>query len=660
MQGYVRIRHFIFADLIALALVVAVTPARAATWLPVSPEDLQMQGEPKAPSVAAIYLYRQVDRDDDAATEAVHTRIKVLTEEGRKYGDVEIPYEKGSESIRGLEARTIRPDGTVIEFDGIVYDKPLVKARNFKMMAKTFTLPKVEVGSIVEYRYRRSLAYGWIFNSRWILSQDLFTRHAVFSLTPSSSFTLRWSWPLGLPDNTRLPNSERGMIRLETRDVPAFVSEEYMPPENLMKYRVEFVYEDEHSDQREQKSYWAAFGKRMHRNLERFVSDRRAMERAVAEIVQPGDSDAAKVRKLYARAQQIRNLSFERRKTEQEAKREQLAEIDSAAEVWTRGYGNGVQINWLFLALARAANIEAYAVLVPTRDDYFFDPKLMNARQLNSNVVVVKLDGREIYLDPGTPFTPFGLLPWSETGVVALRLDKHGGAWVNTPLPRPADSRVERKASVKLTASRSLEGKLAVTYTGLEASRRRLSQRHEDDTDRAEALEKEVKADVPLGVEVKLTNKPDWSGTETPLVAEFDFKAPGYAAAAGKRALLTVGLFGAGEKHTFKHAARVHPIYFMFPYQHSDEVAIQLPEDWQVSSVPKARSADINVMKYSMTSQAKDGSLILKRELSSNTMLVQTKHYGHLRDFYQTVRAGDEDQAVVAFDAAPVAVSSTR
>lgn len=660
LQGFVRIRDSFFACLIVLAPVITMTYAQAADWLPVSPEDLQMKREPKAPNVAAIYLYRQVDRDDYAATETVYVRIKVLTEEGRKYGDVEIPYVKHSESIRGLEARTIRPDGTVLEFDGTAYDKQLVKARSYKMMAKTFTLPNVDVGSIIEYRYRRQLPSNWVYNSRWILSQDLFTRRAVFSLKPSPDFTLRSSWPLGLPENTAPPKKERSAIRLETRDVPAFVTEEYMPPEDLLKYRVEFIYENEDSEQPDQKTYWEAFGKRRNRTLEKFVGNRRAMEKAVAEIVQAGDSEETKVRKIYARAQQIRNLSFERSKTEQETQREKLAEIEDAEDVWTRGYGDGVEITWLFLALVRAANIEAHAVLVPTRDDYFFDPKLMNPRQLNSNCVIVKLEGREIFLDPGMAFTPFGLLPWSETAVIGLRLDAHGGTWVNTPLPTSAESRVERKASMKLSTSGSIQGTLTVTYTGLEASWRRLNQLNEDETNRTEALENEVEADVPVGVKVKLTNKPDWGGTETPLVAEFDLEVPGYAAAAGKRALVPVGLFGAGEKHTFEHAVRVHPMYFTFQYQHSDEVTIQLPDGWQVSSVPKARSSDLNVARYSMTSQAAGGSLVLKRELISNMTLLHAKYYGQVRDFYQTVRAGDEDQAVVAPGTASVAVSSTR
>lgn len=64
------------------------------SFQPVSPDELRMTGEPKAPGAPAIILFREVDRDDRGLTahEDVYLRIKILSEEGRKYGDVEIPF----------------------------------------------------------------------------------------------------------------------------------------------------------------------------------------------------------------------------------------------------------------------------------------------------------------------------------------------------------------------------------------------------------------------------------------------------------------------------------------------------------------------------------------------------------------------------------------
>jgi hypothetical protein len=43
-------------------------------------------------------------------------------------------------------------------------------------MAKTFTLPDVQVGSILEYYYTTDLSEQVIVNSHWILSNELFTK----------------------------------------------------------------------------------------------------------------------------------------------------------------------------------------------------------------------------------------------------------------------------------------------------------------------------------------------------------------------------------------------------------------------------------------------------------------------------------------------------
>src|SRR5208282_1931059 len=89
---------------------------------PPNPEELKMTSEPLAPGAPAVILYRQVDRDDNGRTshEDDYLRIKILTEEGRKHANIEIPYVKGIEDVASIKARTIRPDGSIASFDGQV------------------------------------------------------------------------------------------------------------------------------------------------------------------------------------------------------------------------------------------------------------------------------------------------------------------------------------------------------------------------------------------------------------------------------------------------------------------------------------------------------------------------------------------------------------
>jgi len=631
------------------------TPAYAGDkFQPVSQDELKMTADPQAPGAPAIILYRQVDRDDTGLTahEDNYVRIKILTEEGRKYADVEIPFrkEQGDEIIN-IKARTIRPDGTIANFEGKAYEKSIIKAQGLKIMAKTFTLPDVQVGSVIEYSYTEDLPEYALVESLWVLSHELFTRHAKFSLKPYTSdynnYSVRWSWQ-GLPPGAGKPvQGPDRVVRLEVNNVPAFHTEDFMPPEDELKARVDFIYSDEDFE-KDSTQYWKKKGKKLYNNLESFIGKRQAMEGAVAQIVSPSDSSEEKLRKIYARVQQFHNTSYDPRKTEQEKKRDKDKEPANVEELWKKGAGSGRNLTWLFLGLARAAGLEAHGVWASDRQTQFFHPNLMDASKLDANMVLVKLNGKDIFCDPGAAFTPFGLLEWPETGVQGLRLDKDGGTWLQTLVPESSESQIERRANLTLSsATGDLDGKLTLKFTGLEGMKRRLEERNQDETARKKFLEDEAKEYIPAASEVDLTNKPDWGSSSTPLVAEFNLKIPGWASSAGRRALLPIGIFTATEKHVFDHTERVHPIYFEFPSEKVDDVTITLPEGWQVTSLPPAQDEGGPAVGFMIKAENDKQTLHLSRKLRINLILLDAKYYVTLREFFQMVRKGDEQQIVL-------------
>jgi len=617
-------------------------------WQPISQEELKMTSLPEAPGASAVILYRQVDRDDGrTAHEFNYICIKILTEEGRKYGNVEIPFLKETGTVQGIKARSIRADGSIAQFDGKVYEQTIVKAKGFKYLAKTFTLPDVQIGSIIEYHYTTDYNDAYVYDSNWVLSDELFTKRAKFTLKPSPDFSLRWTLPEGLPPGTQPPKEDHGTIRMESQNIPAFLVEDFMPPENEMKYRVDFIYSDEISPEKDPAKFWKAESKKQNEKVENFVNKKKAMEQALAQIVAPGDSQDAKLRKIYAKVQQLRNLNYENEKSQQEQKREKQKEVTNVEDLIKRGYGYGTQITWLFMALARTAGFDASPVLVARRSDHFFKAAVMNARQLNDNVVLVKLDGKDLYFDPGTAFTPFGMLPWWETSVSGLRLGKDGGAWVETPLNDASQSKVERKTELKLDSEGTLSGKLTVTYWGSDAQSLRIEERIEDETSRKKLLEDMVRETVPAAIEVDLVNKPDWNSSSPSLLTEYSFKVPGWVAGAGKRALLPVGLFSSSEKSIFEHSARTYPVYFHYPYRKIDDITIELPLGWKVSSLAKPVDQDVKAAAYTMKSEDNSGSLHVTRVLRSDLVMVPAGSYGALRAFFQVVRTGDEEQVVL-------------
>jgi hypothetical protein len=623
--------------------------ARADEWKPITPEELKMKTLAEAPGAPAAILYQEVNRDDGRTPhEDTYVRIKILTEEGRRYANVEIPFLKDSGNIHGVKGRSVRLDGSVVPFDGKVMEQTIVKAKGLKYLAKTFTLPDVQVGSIVEYRYTYDFNEGYVYDSKWVLSQELFAKYEKFTLKASPDFALQWSWPLGLPEGSAPPKDDgRGNISMECHNVPAFQVEDYMPPETTLKFRVDFIYSDEAVPEKDPTKFWKNFGKKQNGLVEDFVGKKKAMEQAVAETVAAADAPEVKLQKIYARVQKLRNTSYEREKTDQELKREKQKAANNVEDVWKHGYGNGRQITWLFLGLARAAGFEAAPVLFSKRDETFFNNAVMNPRALNDNAVQVMLNGKERYFDPGTAFTPFGVLPWWTTMAPGLKLSKDGGSWVQAPLAESDETRIERKAELKLDSEGTLQGKLTVTYYGNEAQTLRVDQRNEDDTSRKKLLENMVKEMVPVGVEVELANQPDWKSSSPGMVTEYTLKVPGWVSGAGKRALLPVGLFSAPEKGVFDNAGRVHAVYFHYPYRKVDDVMIELPLGWKLSSLAKPIDQDVKAAAYGMKAEDRGGTLHLTRSLRSDLVMVPKENYPALRAFFQLVRTGDEEQVVL-------------
>ena len=348
-----------------------------AGWQPISKEEWALNDDPTNPGASALILYREITTDDMKSVETHSYRIKILTDEGKKYADVQIPYLEKEYRIEGIRARTVEPDGTAVEFSGEVFDKLVAKAKKVQFQAKTFTLAGVRPGCIIEYSYQTrwhenlsdalkssgqymSDAYA-ILTARWMIPEDLFTRRARFSLRPLLNYRLMWD-TMGLPKDTQPHQQGDGSVLLELTNVPAFTEEPFMPPERMVKSRADFFYVIGDADP---SIFWRSQGKQTALFFEKFIGPSKNIQRVANETVAAGDSPETKLRKLYARAQQVRFVNSEPAKTEKEEKRENLKDNNDAEDVLKHGYAFANEIDLLFVALARAAGFESAPVLQP-------------------------------------------------------------------------------------------------------------------------------------------------------------------------------------------------------------------------------------------------------------------------------------------------------
>ncbi len=642
-------------------LLLAVSPlaaglARAQDWPQIPKEDWALKDDPANPGAAAIILYREEITDDKNAYSQNYYRVKILKDEGKKYGDISIPFLKNVSRIEDVAVRTVHADGRITEFDGNVYTKEVVKARGVSYLAKTFTLPEVEPGNIIEYRYteRKKIDAGfrsWFSGggasrtANWIVQDDLFTKHAHFVFVPIPNFGLSWTWT-AIPVGSTPQRRKDGAVEYVAENIPAFQAEDYIPPEDTLKARVEFFYfyTAVPKNALDTSWYWKGQGKQVADAVEAFIGKDKSFSREVAAVTDASDPPEVKLHKIYDRVQKIRNLSFEEQKTQQEEKHEDIRENRTASDVLKRGYGWGNQINDLFVGMARAAGFDAAIVDVPQRDRRFFAPHLLDWSQLNADVVVVNVGGKDQFFDPATLFCPYGLVPWQENRTTGFRLDNDGSAEIKVPPSPSSDTIISRKATLQIGDDWNVTGQFEVSFTGQDALERRLENRQRDDTGRRKALEEELKSWFPSGTTITLNNVTGWNNGNEPLKIGFSVSVEGPRRVGLSRLLYPAMPFPGEAKYVFASAQRTLPIYITYPYEQTDEFTLQLPKSLRVETLPAARKLNNVFGDYELTLEDHGGTVLIRRHFTLQQGLIGREYYSDLRGFLTSVRQSDETQ----------------
>ena len=99
--------------------------------------------------------------------------------------------------------------------------------------------------------------------------------------------------------------------------------------------------------------------------------------------------------------QKLENTDYTREHDAREDKASGLGKLNSADDVFKRERGNSTQLTELFIAMARAAGMQADAMLVPDRSKEVFLSQWLNFDQFDDLIAIVNVDGKDVYFDPG-------------------------------------------------------------------------------------------------------------------------------------------------------------------------------------------------------------------------------------------------------------------
>lgn len=644
---------------------IVVPSARAAArdeWLPVTPAELALAApsvEPEADAEALFWDVRVQDRDSASDIMSVvnsYVRVKVFNDRGKEsQSKIEIPYANRTK-IANIAGRTIKKDGTIVELKPeAVFDRTIVKYGSFKVNVKSFAMPAVEPGCIIEYRWQETSPAR--LYQRLDMQRDIPVQRITYHIKPFSSpgFELGMRFKAFNGVTSAMKKEGGGFYTTEATNVKAFREEPNMPPEDQVRAWILLFYSEDTGMTADK--YWADYGKKVFNRSKGVYKVTDEIRRATTEVTAGATSDAEKIQRIHTFCRtKIKNLSDDASGVSDE-ERDRIRSNNNANDTLKQMRGYADDINAVFAAMCLAAGLDARPAAVSDRSDFFFDPAFSDSYFLQSIDIAVKTGTEWRIYDPGSTYPTSGMLLWREEGTEALVTDPKEPLWVRAQMASADASTDKRTGTFTLSDDGTLEGDVRVEYTG----HRSVDWKEYHDEDSPEQREASVLGGIRQRLstaEVSKLTIENVTDVDKPFTVSYHVRIPGFAQRTGKRLFFQPSFFQVNVAPRFTATTRQHLIYFHYPWTEDDTVSITLPAGYELDSADQPESFGIGpVGSYDVKILAsKDGSVIqYKRKFvfsADGSLYFPASGYAQIKKVFDAIHERDNHMLTVRQKAA--------
>lgn len=572
-----------------------------------------------------------------------HVKIKIFNKDGFKHANVIIPtYKDGNteELIQELKGSTFNlVDGKSVE---TVMDKKAVFTENrskYTQLTK-FTLPNIKNGSIIEYSY--TLQSPLLFNFKtWIFQSDI----PKVSSTYVANIPGNYNYNVVLRGYYKLSDQKSELFKECIRingtpmdcskmtyvmnNVPAFIEEDYMTAASNFKSAIYFELSDVIQLNGSKQKYtlsWndidnqlvteKSFGGQMKR--------KDAFKELIPSIIKDSKDDLTKAQDIYNYIKkQLKWNNYYGKYSEENIK-----------TVLANRSGNVADINFSLIAALSAANLDAEAVILSTRDNGLVNKLYPVMSNFDYVIAKVNINGTSYLLDATDPLLPFGLLP--------LRCINDQGRVINLKKP---SYWIDLKASIKnatnytlngkLTKDGKIEGTLVIISNGYSALNKR------KDIKKSNSIEEYVeKLDESL-TKISINNHEILAldSAERPLVEKYDIVFSAFQDSGKSNFQLNPFFINRISKNPFNLMERTYPVDLGAGSDERIVISITLPEKLDMVEKPKdmAIALPSGGGRYILQTTFEDQKLNVSQVLQLNKAIYSPDEYLYLKEFYSKI-----------------------
>ncbi|HMS40821.1 MAG TPA: DUF3857 and transglutaminase domain-containing protein [Pyrinomonadaceae bacterium] len=609
-------------------------------WRQVTQAELDMKTPQVEADADAEAIFWEVSLDDKKRKKLFYNhyvRVKIFTERGReKFSKIDIPFTKGK-IVEEVAARVIKPDGTFVQLSsGDIFEREIIRYGKIRVMAKSFAIPAIEPGVIVEYQYNETFKNDSAEGERLVFQRDIPMQRVTYSVRPFEGTFLEFDFRN--MERIEFNTSNGGFYVGTLTNVPALKQEPQLPPEDEIIKFATLSY-------RGSSFKWNSFGNDVNRYFAEYTKSNKEIESKALELTRNLSNSEEKIQAIYDfTTKQIRNLTFDPSLTDEQ--REKI-EIKNPADALRKRMGFEGDLNMLFASLLRAAGVYSALVMSSNRNESFFTPERnFYGSGIHPAGIAVGVGTSYKFVNPGNPYLPFGKLQWYEEGSYALIAGDSNFVWKKLPVTNYLESSARRTGKFKLLEDGTLEGTMTLEYDGHQAINRRMNQYKDSPAKREENIKEEIKSRISTA-EISELSMVGFDDATRMLTYSMKIRVPNYAAKTGKRMFFQPGFFEYGTKPLFSSATRTYPVYFEYPWSEEDIVEIELPKNFLADNAASPggvnEAKNVAGLNITMSIDKATNTLKYKRKFffGNGVLFFPTSTYPALKTLWDNIQKSD-------------------
>ena len=614
-------------------------------WGKPTQQELTMTEYAADPDADAVILYNKVETyysiktNGFVVTNQVRCRIKVLKPDGKEWGDVSIGY-RDHETNHDIKERVVGLKGTSYNME----NGSMVKAKLESSMIHEerldkeqkqikFSMPKVQVGTVMEYEYR--IESGIFYDLRdWYAQSSIPVLYTEYSLSVPEWFRFSIE-ESGVNHLDKVQDGSSINLGSETiptndytfigRNLPALKDDDFVWHARDFSNKVTHELSGIYVPGQVYKNYtttWEDIDKILLDDSE-FGGRLKKSSPLKEEIAA---SDIPSIADKRARALAV----FQLLKKKVRWNGKYAFEAKSASKLLKEGTGTNADINFLYINMLRDAGVEAMPVLLRKRSNGRLPLTHASIKYLSTFVVGIQdSDSTLCYIDASVEAPSMNILPPVLLVERARVFSPKGqGSWVN--LQNTASGKVKRVIQGKLDSQGLLTGLCNNDYKDEEAAR--VSKKWREAKDSLSAISRMKERD---GIDITKYQRKSHADKAFTFREAFGFTKQ--FDTAGDQIYMNPLVLIPMKENPFKPEKRDLPVEFPYCQQETLNVMIELPAGYQVEDIPSPIAMEYDGMTARVICRQQDNQLTVQYRMEMSRPFYDQTQYAELRSFFDKI-----------------------